>query len=167
MAWEKFTKKETKDKESWVSAKVSYMDSVSVDSSNDWYFRIEGKKHILPIQNICRATRSQEEEEYLLNNREVAIILKPTGKIRKFFRIPSVIPETLTYYSKGLVAGISKTREEVVSFTVGGPFADSEFSIANYTVSARLDDCEDIYAEDGLLYALYAEGVCVMEPIEI
>lgn len=168
MAWERFTKKETREKSTWNKPQTEFMDRISCSTDGDWYFEIEGTKHILPIQDICRVTPSQEEEEeYLINNREIGIFFKKTGKIRRFFRIPSVIPETLTYYSDGLVGGISKTKDEVISFKVGGQFADSEFSITNYTVAVRLDDCTDIYADSKYLYVLYGEGVCVLAPEEI
>lgn len=161
-------KKEVLGTEAWNKPEDSSLGRATVDEDGNWYFEIEGKKHLLPIQNICQATPSQEEEEeYLVNNREIGIIVRRTGKIKKFFRIPSVIPETLTYYSDGLVAGISKTNDEVISFKVGGEFADSEFSITNFTVSVRLDDCTDIYAEKEGVRVLFGGGVCVLVPTEM
>lgn len=168
MAWDKFIKKETRERDEWSPRSVNYLEQISQDESGNWYFTTENCKHILPIQNICRVTKAQDgKEEYLVNNKSVGIIIKPTGKIKKFFRIPSVLPETLTYYAEGLVAGISRTREEVISFTIGGPGADSEFSISNYTVSIRLDDCTDIYADSSYIYVLYSGGVCVLSPAAV
>ncbi|KAI5127243.1 hypothetical protein NEPAR04_0922 [Nematocida parisii] len=168
MAWDRFIKKEVigKESEDLPSIESEYLSSVVTEGNND-YFIINQKRHLLPIRNIVRVTKAQDNsEEYLINNKVTGIILKPTGRIRKFFKIPAVRPESVTYFSDGLIAGISHSREEVISFTVGGPNSDSEFSITNLTVSIRLDNCLNITVINRELYVNYSEGTCVLVPVE-
>ncbi|KAH9385764.1 uncharacterized protein NEMAJ01_0660 [Nematocida major] len=165
MRWRKFVRSSSEPKEEW-SAPETLMDRITA-TENACYFTIEKTKHALPIQDVIRVTPAQDTpSEYLINNSRIAIIFKDTGKIRKFFYIPAVIPETLTYYGAGLVAGISKTREEVISFTVGGPGADTEFSVCNYAVAVRLDNCIEMHACPEGLKVLHEEGVCVLRAEE-
>ncbi|KAI5133940.1 hypothetical protein NEAUS05_0301 [Nematocida ausubeli] len=169
MQWDRFVKKEVHyEKDNWpIGREKEYLDRISVDDKNDWYFEVNGVKHLLPIQNIVRVTKAQDTtEEYLINNKSVGIVLKPSGRIRKFFRIPSVTPESLTYFGNSLVAGLSHSKEEVVSFTVGGVNSDSEFSITNMGVAIRLENCTEMSADENGLYVLHDSGICTLFPAE-
>ncbi|KAI5186673.1 hypothetical protein NEHOM01_1626 [Nematocida homosporus] len=169
MGWEKFVKKEERDKtDSLVLAAKSAktMAEIVVEDS-DSYFVLGDRKRLLPIHQVGQhiGETQQGKKEYLVANDKVALLLNEHLEITRFFRIPGVIPESLVYFGDGLFAGIARNREEVLSFTLGGPKTDSEFSIGNYSVCIRLEECGQAYADGQFLYVEHKHGICVLKPV--
>ncbi|KAI5172272.1 hypothetical protein NEFER03_1386 [Nematocida sp. LUAm3] len=169
MQWERFVKKEEKPKEYW-----EYEEDIKKREKKEEiykreeieYFRIKEKEVALPITGVCNISQKiYGAEEHLINNEQVGLIVNEHMEIVRFFKLPSVLPRNLVYFSENLFIGISRAGDEVISFTLGGPGSDSPFSIGNYSVCAHLKGCIGVYAEEENVYVLYEEGVCVLRPV--
>lgn len=165
MDWDKFAKKEERGADAWHKPEEEIAKRV-LNRGAESFLLCHGREELLPISGICNArTTRAGKEEHLLNNEKVALVLSADLEVKRFFRLPAVLPESLVYFSPGLFFGISKSREEAVSFRLGGRAADSEFSIGSYAVCMRLEDAEDAYATEEEVCVRHRHGVAVLRPV--
>jgi len=166
MNWEKFTKKEDRPHSAWRAQENAHLSRLVVNEEGASFVITDARKITLPISGVCNVQeKSTGKKEYLVNNSTVALVLDEFFDISKFFRIPSVIPENLLYFSDGLFLGISKTREEIVSFKLGGPDEEPAFILSSYSVCARFREIEKVYAENEEVLVLHKDGVTALKPV--
>lgn len=166
MAFTVFSKKEERDRNTWVNReeRTRFSNGIQVDAGEEYAFlSVAGKKVMLPIVDICNISETCEEgeaREYMLNNQKVAVILDTNYDMRAFFRLPDVVPESLVYYNPGCLLAIASNRQEIISFCLGS--SDSPFLISNYGVCARIEGCEDICRNGTEIEVLHRDGVTVL-----
>lgn len=171
MGYEKFVKAEERGRERWKEEKKEVNEQekrrIKLYRKDDQeYARINYIERVLPINNPISICETQTaKKEYLVYNERVALIFNTYAEIVGFFRLPNTVSTAIVYYGEGLFAAISKKRDEIISFTFKESAPETGFSIGNYYVCARLENGEEIYADEEYLYVLHANGVFVLKPM--
>ncbi|KAI5190921.1 hypothetical protein NECID01_1216 [Nematocida sp. AWRm77] len=166
MHLEKFVRKEEKSTEECQAPEKPCLSEWILEEDAKTFLVCTPGKPLLPISNICNVTQTQVGKKmYGFNNAKVCVIYNADFEMVQFFKLPRILPESLIYYGEGLFAALSTSRDEVVSFKVGGKGADSEFLIGKYAVCSRVEDPLRVWSTKEGLYVQHSKGITFLKPV--
>lgn len=166
MNLEKFVQKEERSSEEVEIPAKARIERWVVEENGRSFLAGTADKIQLPITQINNVSETQVGSQLVcFNNNRIAVIYNAELEMVKFFRLPLIRPDSLVYYGNSLFAAISASGEEIVSFKVGGPGADSEFLIGKYAVCFRASNPQRLWSTAEGIWVSHAKGATLLKPI--